>query len=82
MPLRTCRRGVFEANHAWLIMAAVAHTLTRAAGVIAGGELAVARTATIRARLIQIPARIAYRSRRLELHLPTGWRWETAWTRL
>ncbi len=74
--------GRFEANHAWLILAAIAHNLTRAAAVIAGGELAVARTGTIRARLIQIPARIARSARRLTVRLPAGWRWETAWDRL
>ena len=74
--------GVFEANHAWLILAAIAHNLTRTAGVIAHGDLALARTATIRARLIQIPGRIAHRSRHLQVHLPTGWPWEQAFTRL
>jgi hypothetical protein len=74
--------GRFEANHAWLILAAVAHNLTRAAGVIAGGELAVARTGTIRARLIQIPGRISRSARTITVHLPASWRWETAWVRL
>lgn len=74
--------GGFEANHAWLICAAIAHNLTRAAGVIAGGHLSVARTSTIRARLIQIPGRISRSARTVTVHLPTGWHWESAWTRL
>ena len=74
--------GRFQANNSWLILAAMAHNLMRAAGVLAGGSLAVAETATLRARLVQIPARIARGSRRITLHLPTRWRWETEWQRL
>ena len=74
--------GRFEANHAWLTLAAIAHNLQRAAGVLAGGALALARTATIRARLIQVPARNARHSRRIILHLPAGWAWAQAWMRL
>lgn len=74
--------GRFEANHAWLILAALAHNLQRAAGVIAGGELAAATTATLRARLIAVPARLARSARTLTLHLPTTWPWSRAWQRL
>lgn len=74
--------GRFEANHAWLVLAAIAHNLQRAAGVIAGGHFATAETATIRAQLVQVPARIARSARRLTLHLPVGWRWAGSWQRL
>jgi Transposase DDE domain group 1 len=74
--------GRFEANHAWLILAAIAHNLQRTAGAIAGGELANAKTATIRARLIQVPARIARSARRITVHLPTSWRWNEPFTRV
>jgi hypothetical protein len=37
---------------------------------------AKARTATLRARLITVPARIARSARRLALHLPRDWPWE------
>lgn len=74
--------GVFEANHAWLILAALAHNLMRAAAGIAGGTLANAEGATIRARLIQIPARIARSARRITVHLPANWRWAQPWMRL
>jgi hypothetical protein len=68
--------GSFAANAAWLACAVMAFNLTRAAGAIAGTRFVKARTATIRARLICVPARLARRSRRLILHLPTGWPWQ------
>ena len=40
---------------------------------------AKARTDTIRRALINVPARIASSARRLTLHLPRDWPWETAW---
>ncbi len=45
-------------------------------------DLAKATTATIRRKLITVPARIAASARRLTLHLPAAWPWETAWTAL
>ena len=74
--------GKFTANAAWLVCAVMAFNLTRAAGTIAGTGLARATTATIRRRVIAAPARVARRSRRLVLHLPEGWKWESQWTRL
>ena len=74
--------GVFTANAAWLVLAVIAFNLTRAAATIAGPGLAKATTATIRRKLISIPARIASSARRLSLHLPKNWPWETAWTAL
>ena len=77
--------GVFTANAAWLVLAVIAFNLTRAAATVAappGAALARATTATVRRRLIQIPCRVATRARRLVLHLPQGWPWQTAWTRL
>ena len=65
--------GSFTANAAWLTLAAIAHNLTRAAGVLASLVHARARTATIRRHLITIPARLARRSRRVTLHLPVQW---------
>lgn len=75
--------GVFNANAAWLVCAAMAFNLTRAAATLTkSADLARATTATIRRKLITVPARIATSARRLKLHLPTGWPWETAWTAL
>jgi hypothetical protein len=70
--------GVFTANAAWLTCAAIAHNLTRAAGALASVFHTRARTATIRAHLINIPARIAHSGHHLVLHLPRDWPWEPA----
>jgi hypothetical protein len=74
--------GAFNANAAWLVLAVMAFNLTRAAASITGPALAKATTATIRRKLITVPARVASSARRLRLHLPTGWPWETAWAEL
>ena len=74
--------GHFSANAAWLVLAVMAFNLTRAAASITGPALAKARTATIRRTLITVPARIASSARRLTLHLPRDWPWETAWKTL
>lgn len=78
-PLAHAPSGVFTANDAWLALAAVAHTLTRAAGVCASRFHARARGATIRAQLITVPARVATSARRRLLHLPRHWPWQHAW---
>jgi hypothetical protein len=74
--------GKFTANAAWLVLAVIAINLTRAAATIAGPDLAKATTATIRRKLITVPARVASSARRIVLHLPQAWPWETAWTQL
>jgi hypothetical protein len=68
--------GRFTANAAWLACAAIAHNLTRAAGALATTFHARARTGTIRAHLIAVPARLARSAHRLVLHLPQHWPWE------
>lgn len=72
--------GVFTANAAWLVLAVIAFNLTRAAGTVAAPDLARATTATIRRKLITVPARVASSARRITLHLPQAWPWEPAWT--
>jgi hypothetical protein len=74
--------GRFTANAAWLVLAIIAFNLTRAAATLTGPALAKVRTATIRRTLISVPARIASSARRLTLHLPRNWPWETAWNTL
>jgi hypothetical protein len=74
--------GSFHANAAWAVLWAIAHNLTRAAGALAGAFHARATTATIRAHLINIPARLARGARRLTLHLPQRCPWEPAWANL
>jgi hypothetical protein len=74
--------GKFTANAAWLVLAAIAFNLTRAAGCLASAFHARATTATIRAQLINVPARLARSARRLVMHLPRDWPWEHDWTAL
>ena len=74
--------GVFNANAAWLVLAAIAFNLARTAGAIAAPDLARATTATIRRKLITVPTRVATSARRITLHLPRAWPWEEAWTAL
>lgn len=81
-PLAHFPSGRFAANAAWLSCAAIAFNLTRAGGCLASGACATARIATLRRRLINLPARIAHRARRLILHLPQHWAWESAWLAL
>jgi hypothetical protein len=74
-PLAHLPSGKFNANAAWLALAAIAFNLTRAAGTLASRFHAKATGATIRRTLINIPARIATTARRLHLHLPEHWPW-------
>jgi len=74
--------GKFAANAAWLVCAAIAFNLTRALGVLAGGQFTKATTATIRARIVNVPARLARSARRLRLRLPRDWTWEPHWQQL
>jgi hypothetical protein len=74
--------GVFNANAAWAVLWAISHNLTRAAGTLASTFHARATTATIRAHLVNVPARVARGARRLVLHMPERWPWQAAWTGL
>ncbi|MGP5733126.1 IS1380 family transposase [Arthrobacter rhombi] len=74
--------GHFGANSAWLAAAVMAYNLTRTAGVLAAGRFRKARTATIRDKLVNVPARIASSARRIRLHLPEAWPWQQAWEKL
>jgi hypothetical protein len=74
--------GHFHANAAWLTLWAMAYNLLRAAGALASTFHAKATTATLRAHLVQVPARLARSARRITLHLPQRWPWQDAWTQL
>ena len=75
--------GSFNANAAWLAIAAMAQNLVRAAGTLAGPLLAKARASTIRRDLIAVAARTARHARgHLTLHLPEGWHREHEWRNL
>lgn len=75
--------GTFAANAAWCILAAICHNLLRAAGTLTGTtRYTMARGATLRTHLINIPARLARPQRRPILHLPTHWPRAYAWQAL
>ena len=75
--------GRFAANAAWAVLAAITHNLLRAAGTLIDKAHAVARGATLRTHLINVPARIARPQRRPHLHLPAlrprAAQWLTLW---
>ena len=81
-PLAHLPSGRFAANSAWLVLAAMAFNLTRAAGALASLWHAKATTGAIRRQLIMVPARLAHSARRLLLHLPAHWHWQPAWQQL
>ncbi|MFD9607582.1 IS1380 family transposase [Streptomyces sp. NPDC059970] len=74
--------GQFHANAAWLTLWAMTSNLLRAAGCLTSAFHTKATTATLRAHLVQVPARIARSARRITLHLPHNWPWRQAWTHL
>ena len=82
-PLAHIPSGLFAANCAWLACAVITHNLLRAAATLAGGHHAVARGATLRRDLVNIPARFAAPARKSVLHLPMHWprqlEWKTLW---
>ena len=81
-PLAHLPSGSFAANSAWLTCAAIAFNLTRTTGCLASAFHAKATTATIRAQLISVPARLARSARRITMHLPVDWPWKQAWEQL
>jgi hypothetical protein len=75
--------GYFAANAAWCILAAICHNLLRAAATLTRtARYTVARGATLRTHLVNIPARLARPQRRSVLHLPTHWPRARPWLRL
>lgn len=85
-PLAHLPSGLFGANSAWAILAALTHNLLRATATLTAtttDALRVARGATIRRHLINVPARLARPQRRPVLHLPAHWpraeAWQTMW---
>jgi Transposase DDE domain group 1 len=82
-PLAHLPSGSFPANAAWLMLAAIAHNLLRAAGSLASAAYGKARGATIRRDLIDVAARTARHGRgQITLHLPEGWHREHEWLNL
>ena len=68
--------GRFAANGAWLAVQVLAHNLARWTARIGLGEQLVT-TKTLRRRFFSIAGRLTRSARRLTLHLPQRWPWET-----
>ena len=79
-PLAHLPSGKYAANAAWVACAVIAFNITRASAVAAA--MPTARWATLRSRIITIPARVATTGRRLVLHLPAHWPWAPGWQTL
>jgi hypothetical protein len=61
-PLAHIPSGRFGANSAWVLCAAIAHNLLRAAGVLAADRYTRARGSTLRRTIVNVPAGNADRS--------------------
>ena len=72
--------GRFAANAAWLAVQVLAHNLARWAARIGLGEQLVT-TKTLRRRFFSMAGRLTRSARRLTLHLPKRWPWETQFSR-
>ena len=71
--------GRFAANAAWLAVQVMAHNLARWTARIGLGEQIVT-TKTLRRRFFSLAGRLTRKTRRLTLHLPQQWPWETQFT--
>ena len=65
---------------AWLAVQVLAHNLARWTARIGLGE-GMVTTRTLRRRFFSLAGRLTRSARRLTLHLPQGWPWETQFTR-
>ena len=72
--------GRFAANGAWLAVQVMAHNLARWTARIGLGERTMT-TKTLRRRFFSLAGRLTRSARRLTLHLPQRWPWETQFSR-
>ena len=72
--------GCFAANGAWLAVQVMAHNLARWTARIGLGEQIVT-TKTLRRQVFALAGLLTRSARRLTLHLPQRWPWETQVTR-
>ena len=72
--------GRFAANAAWLAVQVMAHNLARWTARIGLGQQVVT-TKTLRRRFFSLAGRLTRKARRLTLHLPQHWPWETQFSR-
>ena len=72
--------GRFAANGAWLAVQVMTHNLARWTARIGLGEQIVT-TKTLRQRFFALAGRLTRKTRRLTLHLPQQWPWESQFDR-
>ena len=72
--------GRFAANGAWLAVQVLAHNLARWTARLGLGEQIVT-TKTLRRRFFSLAGTATHSARRLTLHLPQRWPWETQFSR-
>ena len=72
--------GRFAANGAWLAVQVMAHNLARWTARIGLGEQ-IMTNKTLRRRVLALAGRLTCSARRLTLHLPRRWPWETQFSR-
>jgi DDE family transposase len=68
--------GIFNANSAWTVIAALAHNLLRWTSLIGLPGRTIHTARTLRRRLLQIPGRLTHTGRQWTLHLPARWPWQ------
>ena len=78
-PLAHMPSGRFAANSAWASCVMITHNLLRAADALDPHRQSPARGATLRRRIVHVPARLARPQRRPVLHLPQHWPWAQRW---
>ena len=68
--------GQFQANAAWMVIAAIAHNLLRWTTVLGLPAATVRIARTLRRRLLALPGRLTSHAGRWTLHLPARWPWQ------
>jgi hypothetical protein len=68
--------GQFQANAAWMVIAAIAHNLLRWTTVLGLPAATVRVARTLRRRLLSLPGRLTSHAGRWTLHLPARWPWQ------
>lgn len=76
--LRHLPSASFPANAAWLVLACMAHNLTKQLQLLGRIGSPIRSQATIRRRLLSVCGRITRSGRRTTLHLPARWPWQRA----
>jgi hypothetical protein len=72
--------GQFDANGAWVVLAALAHNLLRWTQSLGLPDTTVRAARTLRRRLLSIPGRLTRHARGWTLHLPARWPWHNDYT--